>query len=326
MIKTIIVGTPPTSNDDQSDDEGGGNAPTTISKPPQEPAPSPGQSDRIIHGPPEWVQVCANTEEARDSAKPATKRKRDDDELDANVETTTVPVSISGFASGQEKRAVLSKRKLKAIGSLRKRNKSKNAARAEVVQAAKAAKRYDEANGYVDESKQSWRTREGGRSAVDGNQRSCSQDALVNGAKRLGVPVTKKAACAAALPPTGDTKVSVIFDYARHVLGIEMLNCRKLGVLDDEIFMSRGGPEHAILQIIDGKVFFVLLNVDDDKHVVVYDSGYDCYSGETRGAIIDNSKDSSVKHIDPMDRAFKKDENGNTVLSKKGKPVPAGWR
>ena len=202
-------------------------------------------------------------------------------------------------------------------------NRHHKAARSEAAPAQKLEERLEEENGYVDESKQSWRAREGGRSAVDGNQRSCSQDGLVNGAKRLGVHVTKKAVDAATLPPVGDTKVGAIVAYARDELGISMLDTKAPGTLGVQIFQAPGGPEHALLQITDGSVFFTELNVDGDKHVVVYDSGYDRYSGDTCGAIIDNSKDSVVKHIDPTDRSFKVDENGKAVLSKKGKPVSA---
>jgi len=241
-------------------------------------------------------------------------------EPQADAETTG-PVPALGLAPGQGECPVQSKQKRKAEAQ-QERDRSKKAARSEAALAQKLEERSEEENGYVDESKQSWRAREGGRSAVDGNQRSCSQDGLVNGAKRLGVPVTKKAVDAATLPPVGDTKVGVIVAYAREELGISMLDA-KTGALGVQIFQAPGGPEHALLQITDGSVFFTELNVDGDKHVVVYDSGYDSYSGDTCGAIIDNSKDSVVKHIDPTDRSFKVDENGKAVLSKKGKPVSA---
>ena len=243
-------------------------------------------------------------------------------EPQADAETTG-PVPALGLAPGQGERPVLSKRKQKAVESKKELDRSSKAARSEATPAQKLEERLEEENGYVDESKQSWRAREGGRSAVDGNQRSCSQDGLVNGAKRLGVPVTKKAVDAATLPPVGDTKVGVIVAYARDELGISMLDTKAPGTLGVQIFQAPGGPEHALLQITDGSVFFTELDVDGDKHVVVYDSGYDRYSGDTCGAIIDNSKDSVVKHIDPTDRSFKVDENGKAVLSKKGKPVSA---
>jgi len=243
------------------------------------------------------------------------------DEPQADAETTG-PVPAPGLAPGQGECPVQSKQKRKAEAQ-QERDRSKKAARSEAAPAQKLDVRLEEENGYVDESKQSWRVREGGRSAVDGNQRSCSQDGLVNGAKRLGVPVTKKAVDAATLPLVGDTKVGVIVAYARDELGISMLDTKAPGTLDVQIFRTPGGPEHALLQITDGSVFFTELNVDGDKHIVVYDSGYDNYSDDARGAIIDNSKNSFVKHIDPTDRAFKVDENGKAVLSKKGKPVSA---
>ena len=146
-------------------------------------------------------------------------------EPQADAETTG-PVPALGLAPGQGERPVLSKRKQKAVESKKELDRSSKAARSEATPAQKLEERLEEENGYVDESKQSWRAREGGRSAVDGNQRSCSQDGLVNGAKRLGVPVTKKAVDAATLPPVGDTKVGVIVAYARDELGISMLDAK----------------------------------------------------------------------------------------------------
>ena len=147
-------------------------------------------------------------------------------EPQADAETTG-PVPALGLAPGQGECPVQSKQKRKAVESEdRSSTEASKAARSEAAPAQKLEERLEEENGYVDESKQSWRAREGGRSAVDGNQRSCSQDGLVNGAKRLGVPVTKKAVDAATLPPVGDTKVGVIVAYARDELGISMLDAK----------------------------------------------------------------------------------------------------
>ena len=55
---------------------------------------------------------------------------------------------------------------------------------------------------------------------VDGNDHSCGQDALINGAMALGVPVSKKEVYADTLPPEGDTQVGVLVDYARETLKI----------------------------------------------------------------------------------------------------------
>ena len=192
--------------------------------------------------------------------------------------------------------------------------------------------------GFVDVPRGAHRGLEGRTAIVDGNQRSCSQDALVNGAKVLGVPVTKKQVHADTLPPEDDTDVGVIVDYARDTLKIEMLNTRDPSTLGYSLFQAAGGPEHSLLQLTEG-VFFVELTVSqhgkpDDCHAVLYHAGYTVPTGRNpehykplhekgytperfhiiRGSIIDNDKDTPAKYIEPSDREMVFDEA-------RGKPV-----
>ena len=156
--------------------------------------------------------------------------------------------------------------------------------------------------GYVNVPRQEFRRLQGTKRAlVNGNLRSCAQDALINAAKALGVSVTKKQVYDATLPTEGDTKMGLIVDYAVNELGIQMDKNTQLNQI-------KGGPEYALLQHTEG-VFVVELcisqsGMDDDYHNVVYDADYQhvMYPG-IRGAIIDNEKDTPVKFIEPSDRA-----------------------
>lgn len=97
----------------------------------------------------------------------------------------------------------------------------------------------------------------GSTAIVNGNQRSCGQDALVNGAKALGIVITKAQVHDEILPLQGDTAMGVIVAYAQSI-GIEMLNGRVHGTIgsSETLFRAKGGPEHALLQLTAG-VFFV---------------------------------------------------------------------
>ena len=168
----------------------------------------------------------------------------------------------------------------------------------------------DEEDGFVDESKKAARTRDGGRAFPVGNQRSCAQDGLINGAKQLGLTIVKKHVYNATLPPKGDTKVETIVNYAGS-LGIQMLDVKCPGTLDTLIFQEKGGPALALLN--QEGVFFVELLVElggqpSDRHVVVYNSAYTSPEHpRCRGVIIDNDADTPLKHIEPKDRGNKED-------------------
>ena len=163
--------------------------------------------------------------------------------------------------------------------------------------------------GFVNVPREDFRRLQGNqRALVNGNQRSCAQDALVHAAKVLGVCVTKKQVYDATLPAEGDTRMGVIIDYALDALGIQMDDVRVKETLGFLPFQAKGGPEYALLQQTEG-VFVVELCVsqsgkEDDYHAVVYDAGYEHveYPG-IRGAIIDNEKDTPIKFIEPSDRA-----------------------
>ena len=81
-----------------------------------------------------------------------------------------------------------------------------------------------------------------------------------------------------------------------------------LGVL---LFRATGGTELALLNQVG--VFFVELLITlegkpDDKHVVVYNSAYTCVDfPHCSDVIIDNDKDTPLKHIEPKERENKED-------------------
>ena len=163
----------------------------------------------------------------------------------------------------------------------------------------------EEEDGYVDESKKAARKRDGGRSFPVGNQRSCAQDGLINGAKQLGLKIVKKEVYDATLPAKGDTKVEAIVNHGSSV-GIQMFDFKAPGTLDVLMFQRKGGPEFALLN--QEGVFFVELLValegnPNDKHFVVFNSTYTCEDfPHCRGVIIDNDATTPLKHIEPKER------------------------
>lgn len=164
--------------------------------------------------------------------------------------------------------------------------------------------------GYVDMSRNDFRSINGRRSLVNGNPRSCCQDGLLHGLKALGIEALKKDVYTDTLPKEGDTKVKFMIDYARRKYGVEMISVFKVKemrpIIGFDFIRFKGGQEHALLQIKEG-VFFVVIcvaikNMPLDKHVVVYDASY--RSGTFRGAILDGDTKTPVKLLDETDRAW----------------------
>ena len=161
-----------------------------------------------------------------------------------------------------------------------------------------------------------------------GNDHSCAQDALVNGATELGLEVEKWRVYAELLPPEGDTQVGVIVAYAADPLRIEMSSLSDPTVLFPPLHQSGGGEAHALLQLLSG-LYYVQLIVSytwkpkPDKHFVIYNADYKVPTGRPaeyykplldagyipesfhliRGMIIDNAP--PYKYIEPSDRADK---------------------
>ena len=122
------------------------------------------------------------------------------------------------------------------------------------------------AGGFVSVSRSKFRKINGGRAAVDaGYNRSCMQDAMLACCRALGVRASKQRVYNETLPPTGDTSVGVIMDFAK-TLGVNMSwgdpDCAK----GRGVFNEKGGPEYALLQRTHG-VYFVMLKISiGDKH------------------------------------------------------------
>ena len=103
---------------------------------------------------------------------------------------------------------------------------------------------------------------EGNTAIINSNEHSCIQNAFINGAKALGIAITKTQVYDETLPLQGDTEVSAIVKYA-HGMGIAMLDCRVRGTTSKSETMFRttkGGPEHALLQFTTG-VFYVEVRI-----------------------------------------------------------------
>lgn len=223
-----------------------------------------------------------------------------------------------------------------ATGGAQKRKKSRGK-RTPAGRKEGAVKARKKKNGFVNVPGRAFRALEGRNSLATGNERSCAQDGLVNGANRLGVKVTKKQVYADTLPAVGDTAVGAIVDYARETLGIEMLNTRVPTTLGVSLFCVGGCAENALLQLDTG-VFFVELTVSqegkpDDAHIVVYDAGYTVHEGRDEryyqplfdagysrdrfhlihGAILDNERDTPVKFLEPSDRETAVGADGKTT-------------
>lgn len=165
----------------------------------------------------------------------------------------------------------------------------------------RTAKRLKRSEGYVSISRRK-------TTAVDGNDRSCSQDALVACALGLGFDVSKEAVYKATLPPTGDTAMGTIIDYAK-TLGIQMLPTSSKRTLGYGLNNAKGGPEFALLQEKKG-MFFVELKImvdgkPDDAHCVMYDADWQRKRKGLHGLIVDNEPTGKPVAVQESDRADK---------------------
>ena len=168
-----------------------------------------------------------------------------------------------------------------------------------------------EEDGWADEARGIFRQHEGRRSLVDGNARSCGQDALVAVATDLGVKTSKDAVRSATLPPAGDTPLGTIAAYARGRLGISMRSLKDHSVLGVSLWELPGGAEHQMLLLLAG-IFYVELKITMpmaqgetrarvDRHVVVYNANFRRGSS-VFGVIKDNY--GSAKVLDARDRVW----------------------
>ena len=172
----------------------------------------------------------------------------------------------------------------------------------------------EEEDGWADEARGVFREREGRRSLVDGNARSCGQDGLVTVATLLGVKTSKDAVRCATLPPAGDTPVGVIRAYAAGALGIGMRSLKDHSVLGVSLWEQPGGAEHQLI-LLEAGVYYVELMITMpkakasakakvDRHVVVFDADFRRCDGELRfyGVIKDNY--GAAKLLQSSDRAW----------------------
>jgi len=121
-----------------------------------------------------------------------------------------------------------------------------------------------EKDGWADEARGSFREHEGRRALVDGNARSCGQDALVAVATALGVKASKDAVRAATLPPEGDTPVGTIRSYAASTLGISMRSLKDHSVLGHSLWELPGGADHQLL-LLEAGMYYTELKITMPK-------------------------------------------------------------
>ena len=157
----------------------------------------------------------------------------------------------------------------------------------------------EEEDGWADEARGIFREREGRRSLVDGNARSCGQDGLVAVATLLGLKASKESVRSATLPPAGDTPLGTIRTYAEGTLGIAMRSLKDHSVLGTSLWEQPGGADHQLL-LLEAGVYYVELKITMPKsesanrhvlrHVVVYDANFRRCDGEQSfyGVIKDN--------------------------------------
>ena len=167
----------------------------------------------------------------------------------------------------------------------------------------------EEENGYADWARLDVYRALGRRALVDGNDRTCGQDALVTIATRLGVGTSTAKVRAATLPVKGDTAVGAIKLYAEETLGIQMLSLKDHSVLGYSLFEQLGGPEHNLLLLESGQFYVELLltmpaakgvKAKTDRHVVAYDA--DFRDGHVFGLLKDNA--GPTKRLDGSDRLW----------------------
>jgi len=184
--------------------------------------------------------------------------------------------------------------------------------------------------GFIDVPRQLHRRLEDDRAVlVDGNERTCMQDALFHGLKALNFTITRKELYKATLPATGDTKINTISNYSKEEWGVNFVNARDASFSKKPFFQLKFGAEHNLLQFSEG-VYFVMLTVSqygkpDDKHAVIYDANFKVklggddanyapfyaagYTHDTlnhiHGVIIDNESNTAVKYLEPSDRELR---------------------
>ena len=182
------------------------------------------------------------------------------------------------------------------------------------------AEQEEEEDGYADWARSDVLKALGRDAIVNGNDRTCGQDALIAIAARLDIHTSSRSVRAATLPVVGDTKVGAIKLYAIEELGIQMLSLKDHSVLGGySIFEAPGGPAHNLLLLLHGQYWVELVltmpaskgvpaktvpaktvPAITDRHVVAFDA--DFRDGDVYGLIIDNA--GPAKRLDASDRAW----------------------
>jgi hypothetical protein len=140
---------------------------------------------------------------------------------------------------------------------------------------------------------------------VAGNRSSCMQDAVLNGAGRLGVDLCKDVLYRAVKPrKLKGTSLG-------EIEAAECVDCVLRFKYVPQMHQLKGGVAYNLLQILDDGVFLVTAESNgkqDIPHAFVYDSGFrDEEHPEGHGAIIDNRQGKgSIRLILPEDRSHVK--------------------
>ena len=235
------------------------------------------------------------------------ERKKKDDEVEASVDdagsesNSASNLAREGGADSKE-RPPPTARKGKANGETTKTmTKGNRNNRHSDKRKANHSKTTDQRRikwGYVDIH---------GVDKIEGETRSCAQDAVGNGLTRLGISVPIKVIYSECKPlKTSDTPLASVFEApsVEKVVTFEHV---------EGLHQMKGGPEFNVLQMVDSGVFFIAAEIptyfyETNNHCLIYDSGYrDETRPECVGALIDNRKNGAVRLLDASDRKSAKD-------------------
>lgn len=138
----------------------------------------------------------------------------------------------------------------------------------------------------------------------NGRLRSCVQDAIINGARQLGVDLcstTLKKECKPL-----KTKNTAL----EEVLELDMVRKKLEFVVRSDLGTMEGGPIFNTFLQQDAGVFLLLCTLTSEgkseDHALIYDSHFtDSKHPHCKGAIICNRKNNGVRLLEPSDRVSK---------------------
>ena len=141
-----------------------------------------------------------------------------------------------------------------------------------------------------------------GTKKATGIQRSCMQDAVVNGAKELGRTIDQQVLYT-EVPLAVDSDVSLdAIQYADCVTKVMQFE-------RENLHHMLHGPVYNLMNRSSG-VYFVMTDLKDkdgdtSSHALIYNANATLPDSDYRGVLIDNCGDSPVRYLEDSDRATK---------------------